>query len=109
MPMSFEAILAGLGVAIVVIAYVTRPFREASDQDTFDGAIEAWIMELRADAGALEPGGDDRGTETMRQVECESASPEGGVINCCSQCGRPVASKDRYCSGCGYRLGGDDG
>ncbi len=109
MPMSIEAILAAVGVAIVVIAYVVRPFREVSDQNAFDRAIEAWIVELSADAGALEPGGDDRDSGTARQIQYESASPEGGVINYCAQCGRRVASKDRYCSGCGYRLGGGDG
>ena len=93
-------------MAIVVIAYVLRPFREVSEEGALDRAIEAWIAELSADAGALESSRYNGDSETAHQVQHEDARPAGGVINYCSQCGRRVSSEDRYCSGCGYRLGG---
>lgn len=104
--MSIEAILAGVGVAIVVIAYVMRPFRQSSDEVDLDLAIEAWIAELGAEAGAVQPGRDETESGTGSHTQNEGGNPAAGVINYCSQCGQSVSSEDRYCSGCGYRLGG---
>lgn len=82
--MSVGAVLAGVGVLLVVVAYVARPFRKTAGDRALDRAIEAWIA----------------------QMEDEQRLFTDGLINNCSQCGHRVSHDDRYCSGCGSRLKG---
>jgi len=97
--MSIGAILVGIGALLVVVAYVARPFRAATTGGDLDRAIEGWVERVRRE----EAGG--KRAESRREYEGDVAG-ECAVINFCPQCGRQVAPDDRFCSGCGMRLGG---
>jgi hypothetical protein len=83
--MGIGSVLVGLGVAILVSAYLVRPFRKGKVD--LDRAIETWVGQIRS------------GERT------ESA----GDVNHCPRCGRRVSSDDRFCSRCGTRLQGGTG
>ncbi|MGD1997169.1 MAG: zinc ribbon domain-containing protein [Anaerolineae bacterium] len=76
--MSIGSILVGVALALVVGAYLARPFRSGGG---LDRQIEAWVAQVR-EAGA------------------------GGRADYCSQCGRRVGPDDRFCPGCGTALQG---
>ncbi len=79
--MSTGSVLAGIAVALVVGAYLARPFRTA--EVDLDRAIEVWVAQVRA----------ERETESV-------------MVNYCPQCGRRLGPNDRFCAGCGTRLQG---
>jgi hypothetical protein len=95
--MSLNAILVGIGLLVVVVAYVARPFRTASNGANPQRAIEFWVAQILEGEG-LSPGVG------------EPAGPDAGpdAINYCPECGRRVAGGDRFCSGCGTRLRGGE-
>ena len=97
--MSTGAILVGIGVLLVVVAYVARPFRAATTGEDLDRAIEAWVERARRE----EVGGKRPESRRERGGDVED---ELAVINFCPQCGRQAAPDDRFCSGCGTRLRG---
>jgi len=80
--MGIGSVLVGLAVAILVSAYLARPFRKGTMD--LDRAIDTWAGHVRV-AGRTESADD---------------------VNYCPQCGRRVNSDDRFCSGCGRRLQG---
>jgi len=87
---SVGAILIGIALALVVGAYLARPFRPATMD--LDRAIEAWVAEARA---------KERGSEGARERENEETK---GTINYCPKCGRRVGPDDHFCAGCGAPL-----
>lgn len=96
--MSAGAVLVGIAVLAVVVAYVARPFRSLSRGDDMDETIEAWIAQVELETG------EERITQGNR---VESKQEKNSVINHCSQCGRRVSVDDRFCSGCGTGLRGE--
>jgi len=83
--MGIGSILVAIALALVVGAYLARPFRRAGIDA--DPTIEAWVAQARA-----------KGT-----------GEEQAEANYCPQCGRRVASDDQFCAKCGARLqGGED-
>jgi hypothetical protein len=93
--MSIGAVLVGIALLLVVVAYLARPFRAAlvADDGSLDRSIEAWVAQARTGEGAPASAEARAGTET-------------GTINFCPQCGRRVAPDDRFCAGCGKQLRG---
>lgn len=80
--MSAGAVLVAIAVAIVVGAYVARPFRGPFGRG--DRAIERWVARAR--------------------VRLRSERSDAPAF--CPECGRPVRPDDRFCSACGAQLGG---
>lgn len=85
--MSIGSVLVGIALALVVGAYLARPFRTRA-RDDLDRQIETWVARVRAEV----EGG--RGAEEQR----------GETANYCPQCGRRVGPDDRFCAGCGTWL-----
>ena len=88
--MSLGAILVGLAIAGVTIAYIARPFRAAAARAAapdVDRLIETWV----------------------RTIAAGSSSTARTGVNFCPQCGRQVAPDHRFCPGCGERLPIDEG
>ena len=84
--MGIGSVLVGIACALIVGAYLARPFRRPeADRDQ---VIEAWVARVRESGGA----------ERRRSGGVEEA------VNFCSQCGRRIGPDDRFCSGCGTRL-----
>lgn len=117
--MSLGSIFVGLAVAVIVIAYIARPFRAASGAASgaaasrTDKLIEAWV---RA-APLATPGAQDVVAEPGRDTVASVAVPapvvvpravaqpvSSGAVNFCPQCGRRVTSEYRFCPGCGALL-----
>ena len=88
--MSIGSILIGVACALVVVAYLARPFRSAAVG--LDRVIETWVAEVRVEV----QGGREAGEQRSRGAEEE--------VNYCPQCGRRVGPGDRFCAGCGTRL-----
>ena len=80
--MSIGTILVGIAIALIVGAYLARPFRTASVDP--ERAIEAWVAEARA-GGQVSRGAEE-------------------AVNFCSKCGRSVGPGDHFCPDCGTRL-----
>lgn len=102
--MSAGTLLAGVGILIVVVAYVARPFRRTNEDATLDRVIEAWVSQIEAECALTDRSdrvpGDGRAADDQEEDQSVAAGP----INFCCQCGRRVAPGDRFCSGCGNRL-----
>ena len=96
--MSLGSIFIGLAIAVMVIAYIARPFRAASGAavSRTDKLIEAWV---RA-APVATPAGQALGK--ARSVSSEA-------VNFCPQCGRRVTAEYRFCPGCGALLPHEEG
>jgi uncharacterized paraquat-inducible protein A len=77
--MSVGSILVGVALALIVGAYLARPFRRAEVDP--DQTIEAWVAQVRA------------------ETEAED-------LPYCPQCGRRAGPDDRFCARCGARLRG---
>jgi len=84
--MGIGTILVGAACALVVGAYLARPFRKT--EPDLDRAIEAWIAQVR------------KGGEAEVQGSNEAAE----AVNFCPQCGRHVGHNDHFCPGCGAKL-----
>jgi hypothetical protein len=95
--MSLGTVLVGISFLVVVVAYVARPFRTATDGADPQEAIEFWVAQLRE--------GQELGSEA-RGPAGQDLRAEG--INYCPECGRRVDSGDRFCSGCGAKLRGGE-
>ncbi len=85
--MSTGSVLVALALAVVVGAYLLRPFRRQAGPDR---AIEAWVARVRAGY----------------PVEAPAAVPEEAEVNFCPRCGRRVGPEDRFCARCGAPLRG---
>jgi hypothetical protein len=90
--MGIGSVLVGIGVALIVGAYLARPFRKVSAPANIDRAIEAWVAQVDTGKAVSGTGAPER---------------DGEPVNFCHQCGRRVGPDDRFCSGCGTQLGGD--
>jgi hypothetical protein len=97
--MSVGAILVGIGALLVVVSYIVRPFRTATRSGHIDRVIEAWVARVRGEEKT-------NGRAGTRGEHLGSVDAEAAPINFCPQCGRRVMADDRFCSGCGTRLGG---
>ena len=108
--MSPGSLLIGLALALVVGAWLARPFRRAADPDW---AIEYWVARTRAAGGGppgaaeLPAGGEPRsaaelpaGSEPRSAAEWRPADE----VNFCPRCGRRVGPEDRFCARCGAPL-----
>jgi tRNA(Ile2) C34 agmatinyltransferase TiaS len=85
--MSIGSILVGIAVAMVVVAYLARPFRRARANVHPDREIEAGVAQLRAE---------------MEKAQGDTAAEERTA--CCPQCGRRAGPGDRFCARCGTQL-----
>ena len=75
------AVFIMAAVALLVIVYITVPFRVQNPEDT-RALVERWIREERNHKDAIT-------TDSMLV---------------CPYCGEPVKKKDRFCSNCGKKL-----
>lgn len=98
--MSIGSILVGVAVALLVAAYLARPFRPTRPGSDFDRTIEAWVARARSEVPA-EPE-----LEPERPPVAPQGEPAAEPVNFCPQCGRRVAPDDRFCAGCGRQLPG---
>ena len=98
--MSIGAILVGTACALVVGAYLARPFRK-TEMDA-ERRIESWVAQARA---GVWTGGSVDGRDGG-EVEEQRSGGAVEVVNFCPQCGRHVGPTDRFCPGCGTRLPG---
>jgi hypothetical protein len=91
--MSIGSVLVGVAIALIVGAYLARPFRvvnaNVDEGANLDRDIEAWVAQARS-----------RGTGIS------SAEADSEPVNFCFECGRRVGPDDRFCAGCGTRLRG---
>jgi membrane protease subunit (stomatin/prohibitin family) len=99
--MTLGAVLIGIAVALVVVAYLARPFRE--ERQSAGAQIEAWVAEARraSEEAPSSPAEPSAPTVEAAQPSPSTASDE---VNFCPQCGRKVAPDHRFCPGCGYSL-----
>ncbi len=111
--MSLGSIFIGLAIAVIVIAYIVRPFRAASGAavSRTDKLIEAWVRAVPA----ATPVGQDVVAEPRVQASAAAPVsvavprtvqpvPSSEAVNFCPQCGRRVTSDYRFCPGCGALL-----
>jgi hypothetical protein len=85
--MSIGSVLVGIAVAMVVVAYLARPFRGARANAHLDREIEAGVARVRAEREKAQ--GDTT-------VEERTAY--------CPRCGRRAGPDDRFCARCGTQL-----
>ena len=76
---SVGSVLVGIGIALVVAAYLARPFRVVRSGADLDRVVETWVGQVRA---------------------------TGDQARHCTQCGRRAGPDDRFCAGCGAPLDG---
>jgi hypothetical protein len=95
--MSVGALLIGIALLTVVAAYVARPFRTAREGADPDKAIEFWVAQVRGEQEMSPEGGEPGGSDLRADT-----------VNYCPECGRRVASDDRFCSRCGTKLRGGE-
>ncbi len=99
--MSIGSILIGLSLALIVGAWLARPFRRAANPDR---AVEYWIAQAHA-AVRSEPQSEAEWrparSEPRSETEWRSA---GEDIQFCPRCGRRVGPEDRFCARCGAPL-----
>lgn len=123
--MSLGSIFVGLAIAVIVIAYIARPFRAASGAaaSRTDKLIEAWVRAATVPTPAAqnvvaEPGGDAVASVITPPVAPApvvvpraAARPASSseAVNFCPQCGRRVTSEYRFCPGCGALLPHEEG
>lgn len=100
--MSIGSILVGLAVALVVGAFVARPFRQMRASEV-ERAIESWVAQARAEQRAEGKGQEARGRKQEAREKAEEAEEPAAF---CPQCGRRVGPEDRFCARCGRPLRG---
>ncbi len=90
--MSVGAIFIGVGVAVLVGAYLALPFRATEavrEEAQLERAIEQWVAQAR----------------TRRRPSADAVpEPETEAVNFCPACGRRVGPDDRFCARCGRPL-----
>lgn len=99
--MSMGSLLVALSLALIVGAWLARPFRRAADPDR---AIEYWVAQARA--VGIEPRGEPdwrpAGSEPRSAAEWRPETTE--EVNFCPRCGRRVGPEDLFCARCGAPL-----
>lgn len=85
--MGIGSILVGAAVALVVAAYVARPFRASRAAHASEQLIEQWVAQ-------------------MRNESLPAAAPKPACS--CAQCGQRARAGDRFCSRCGAALPAED-
>ena len=85
--MGIGSILVGIAVAMVVVAYLARPFRPARANAGLDREIEAGVAQVR----------------TEREKERADTEAEAHTA-CCPRCGHRAGPDDRFCARCGTQL-----
>ncbi len=81
--MGTGALLVGLALLVVTVAYVGRPFRPNPTREADDRVIEGWVSALRPAA-------------------------DSGRARFCTACGNPLAPSHRFCPSCGTPVVGED-
>lgn len=89
--MGIGSILVGVAAALVVGAFVARPFRRMQAGGV-DRVIESWVAQARAEG------------EQRSELAEEQRSKAGEPAAFCPQCGRRVGPEDRFCARCGRPL-----
>ncbi len=97
--MSPGSLLIGLALALVVGAWLARPFRRAADPDR---AIEHWVAQARA--AGIEPRSEAERRLAGSEPRSESEEHLADEVNFCPRCGRRVGPEDRFCARCGAPL-----
>jgi len=85
--MSIGSILVGIAVAMVVVAYLARPFRGARANVHLDREIEAGVARVRAE---------------KEKAQGDTAAEERTAY--CPRCGHRAGPDDRFCARCGTQL-----
>ncbi len=91
--MDIGAILVGAAAAILLAAYIARPFRGGTPQASaadLDAMIEGWVSEAR---------------KPSSRPAAPAARAE--ATRFCHHCGQPVKPDHRFCPHCGTRLDED--
>jgi hypothetical protein len=78
--MGTGSILVGLGLALLVLAYLLQPFRRTTSEADIETIIEAWVA-----------------VERVRSARAPK----------CPRCGHRVRPRERFCGSCGAPLQGD--
>ncbi len=95
--MSIGSVLIGIGLTLVVAAYLARPFRAAGGNQK--RGIEAWVAQVRAE------GASPRHTAPPAGAGADAdADADADEVNFCPQCGRRASPDDYFCAKCGHRL-----
>jgi len=123
--MSLGSIFVGLAIAVIVIAYIARPFRAASGAavSRTDKLIEAWVRAAPVATPAVQDGSAKprAQVDVVVPVSAPVAAPPvasapvvvpraaaqlepSEAVNFCPQCGRRVTTEYRFCPGCGVLL-----
>ena len=122
--MGVGAILASIGVLLVVGAYVFQPFRRlngvAGTDAEFERLVEAWVKRARpVQLGSTEPEAQVIGLETSTELAAEPILGQTlgpattGVVadldsdgpnHFCPYCGRRVEPDHVFCPKCGRQL-----
>jgi len=121
--MGLGAILVGAAALIVLVTFVTQPFRRP-ERDV-DDLIDRWVSDARktpgrnadlpharpvAQPGAADlevgvlPSDGDEPLDDAGEVPVIPMVAEGTAGSFCHNCGRPVKSAHRFCRNCGARL-----
>lgn len=85
--MGIGSVLVGIAVAMVVVAYLARPFRRARADADPGREIEARAARVRAEKEKVQ--GDTAAEERMAY---------------CPRCGHRAGPDDRFCARCGTQL-----
>ena len=123
--MSLGSIFVGLAIAVIVIAYIARPFRAASSATSrTDKLIEAWVRAAPVATAVVDDTAPDTDVASPAPVPpapvvipapvvVPQAAPRpvssSEAVNFCPQCGRRVTAEYRFCPGCGALLPHEEG
>ncbi|MDF1514543.1 MAG: zinc-ribbon domain-containing protein [Anaerolineae bacterium] len=106
--MSMGTLLVGIGVGLLVAAFVGRPFRHTSIDN--NRIVEEWVAWTRTkteslDEEAVQINPVEMSVALNSPAEIQMAEP----VNFCPQCGRRVEVDHKFCPGCGTPLTGKSG
>jgi uncharacterized paraquat-inducible protein A len=85
--MGIGSVLVGIAAAMVVVAYLARPFRRARANVHLDREIEARVARVRAE---------------REKAQGDTAAEERTAY--CPQCGHRAGPDDLFCARCGAQL-----
>ena len=97
MLMSLGAALVGVGILLILLTYVTQPFR--AQRFDVERAVETWTEAVKADLGPA---------TTEEASETERVATSRDTVNYCPYCGRQISEDFRFCPGCGKPLDLDE-